>query len=129
MQKAGKAQLKTFAAALTAAEKASIKPINTVGAAAVAKGHSIWEAGPEVTKARLAQEWMSWALPARCETTAKSLKERATLLGAGLRGNATEEPPPAPAAEAPAEAPKDAPPETASAPPPGEADKAPETPK
>ena len=119
MQKAGKTQLKTFQTALTAAEKASLKPINTVGAAAVAKGHSVWEGGPGVTKARLAQEWMSWALPARCETTAKTLKDRATLLGAGFRVNASDDE--APAAPAPTEAPKDAPPETAAAPPPGEA--------
>jgi len=118
MQKVGKAQLKTFQAALTAAEKASLKPINTIGAAAVAKGHSVWEAAPNITKARLAQEWMSWALPARCETTAKTLKERATLLGAGFKVNAEAE---APKAEAPAEAAKDAPPETAAAPPPGDA--------
>jgi hypothetical protein len=100
MQKAGKAQLKQFEAAITAAEKASLKPINTVGAAAVAKGHAVWQAGPEVTKARLAQEWMSWTLPARCETTAKSLKDRATLLGAGLKANAAEDAPPPPAAAA-----------------------------
>ncbi len=118
MQKTGKAQLKQFQAALTAAEKASIKPINTLGAAAVNQGHSVWKAGPEITKARMAQEWMSWTLPARCETTAKALKDRATLLGASLKANA--EPEPAPAAEAPAEAPKDAPAETATAPPPGE---------
>jgi hypothetical protein len=113
MQKAGKAQLKLFQAALTAAEKASLKPINTIGAAAVARGHSVWEAGPSITKARLAQEWMSWALPARCETTAKTLKDRATLLGAGFRVNATEDgspPPPAPTAEAPT--PEAAPPPT-----------------
>jgi hypothetical protein len=118
MQKTGKAQLKQFQAALTAAEKASLRPINTIGAAAVAKGHSVWEAAPTITKARLAQEWMSWALPARCETTAKTLKDRATLLGAGFKVNAAEDD--APKADAPAEAPKDAPPETAAAPPPGE---------
>jgi hypothetical protein len=126
MQKAGKIQLKAFQSALTAAEKASIRPINTVGAAAVAKGHSVWEAGPGVTKARMAQEWMSWALPARCETTATALKERSTLLGASLKANADEETPAA--AAAPAEAPKDAPAETATAPPPGDPPPA-ETPK
>src|SRR6478672_6513572 len=62
MQKAGTRELKQFQAALTAAEKASLKPINTVGAAAVAKGRSVWAPGPNVTKARMAQEWMSWAL-------------------------------------------------------------------
>jgi hypothetical protein len=118
MQKTGKAQLKQFQAALTAAEKASLRPINTIGAAAVAKGHSVWEGGPGVTKARMAQEWMSWALPARCETTAKTLKDRATLLGAGFKVNAEDD---APKAEAPGDAPKDAPAETATAPPPGDA--------
>src|SRR5262249_295436 len=91
MQKEGKAQLKAFQAGLTDAEKASLKPINTLGAQQVAKGHAIWQADAGVTKARLAQEWMSWALPARCESTAKTLKERATLLGAGFKVNATED--------------------------------------
>jgi hypothetical protein len=105
MQKAGTKQLKQFQAALTAAEKASLRPINTVGAAAVQKGRGVWDGGPTITKARLAQEWMSWALPARCETTAKALEERATLLGASFRVNAEPEPPPAAAAPAPANAP------------------------
>ena len=103
MQKAGTKQLKQFQAALTAAEKASLKPINRVGAAAVAQGRSVWDGGPGVTKARLAQEWMSWALPARCETTAKALEERATLLGASFKVNT--EPEPAPTDAAPAETP------------------------
>jgi hypothetical protein len=102
MQKTGRAQLKTLQAALTAAEKASVRPINKIGAEAVNRGHSIWVAGPDVTKARKAQEWMSWTLPARCETTAASLEQRSKLMGASLRANAEPEPAPAPAAEAPA---------------------------
>jgi hypothetical protein len=108
MQKEGRAQLKTFQAALTAAEKASLRPINTVGAAAVQQGRSVWRAGPDVTKARLAQEWMSWALPAKCETTAKTLEARASLLGASFKANAEPEaqaPPPAPEAAPQAEQP------------------------
>lgn len=101
MQKAGRAQLKTFQAAMTAAEKASLKPINIVGGQAVIKGRSIWEVTPDVTPARLAQEWMSWALPARCETVAKDLQARATLLGASFKANDEAEPPPAPDAPAP----------------------------
>jgi len=100
MQKTGRAQLKTFQEALTAAEKASMRPINQVGAEAVKRGHSIWVAGPEVTKARKAQEWMSWTLPARCETTAVALEQRSKLMGASLRANA--EPEPAPEAAVPA---------------------------
>ena len=117
MQKDGRAKLKSFQAALTAAEKASVRPINTIGAGAVRQGRQIWNAGPEVTKARKAQEWMSWALPVRCETVAASLEQKAKLMGATFRVN--EDPPPAPVepatettvapAEPPAEAPKDAP--------------------
>jgi hypothetical protein len=100
MQKGGRAQLKTFQEALTAAEKASMRPINAIGAEAVKRGRSIWVAGPDVSKARKAQEWMSWTLPARCETTAAKLEQRSKLMGASLRAN--EEPAPAaPTAEAP----------------------------
>jgi len=139
MQKEGRAQLKLFQAALTAAEKASLRPINTLGAAAVQKGRSMWLVSPGVTPARLAQEWMSWALPARCETTAKDLQAKATLLGASFKVNdEPEAPPPADAAPAPAppaeallpsSAPAQAPSEppadkpAESAPPPGSADR------
>jgi hypothetical protein len=102
MQKEGRAQLKQFQAALTAAEKASLRPINTVGAQAVTKGAEVWRMSASVTPARLAQEWMSWALPARCETTAKDLKAKATLMGGAFKANDEPDPPPADAAPAPA---------------------------
>jgi hypothetical protein len=54
----------------------------------------------------MAQEWMSWALPARCETVAKDLQAKATLMGASFKVNA--EPDAAPA-DAPPPAPADAP--------------------
>jgi hypothetical protein len=98
MQKDGRKKLTLFQSALTAAEKASVRPINTVGAAAVKQGRSVWNAGPEVTKARKAQEWMSWALPAKCETTAAALEQRSQLAAATLRGAEPE----APKAETPA---------------------------
>jgi hypothetical protein len=103
MQKEGRAKLKLFQAAMTAAEKASVRPINVVGAQAVRKGKDSWSAGPDVTKARMAQEWMSWVLPARCEKVATSLEARSKLMGATLKANAPAEPAPEPAA--PAEAP------------------------
>lgn len=96
----GRKDLARFQAALTAAERASLQPINQVGAAAVRKGRSTWNAGPEITKARKAQEWMSWTLPARCGATADALEARAKLMGASFRVNA--EPEAAPAAEEPA---------------------------
>jgi len=101
MQADGQAKLKLFQSALTAAEKASVRPINTLGGEAVKKGRSIWTAGPEVTKARKAQEWMSWALPAKCETTAKALEQRAALMGSAFKVNAVDEPPAEPSADAP----------------------------
>jgi hypothetical protein len=96
----GRKDLKKFQAALTAAEKASIRPINTAGAAAVAKGHGVWVPPPGTPKARVAQEWMSWTLPARCGTTAELLEKRAVLMGPAFKVNAEPEAPP-PAVEAP----------------------------
>jgi hypothetical protein len=87
LQREGQRQLKVFARAMEAAEKASIKPINARGAAALQKGRSTWAAASNMTKARLAQEWMSWALPARCEPTAVALEKRAKLMGATFQAN------------------------------------------
>jgi hypothetical protein len=111
MQTEGRAQLKTFQTALTAAEKASVRPINTVGAQAVKQGRQIWNASPEITKARRAQEWMSWTLPARCGRVATELEQRSRLMGATLKANvppeasATSEAAPAPAEAPPVEPP------------------------
>ncbi len=103
MQADGRRKLVQFQSALTAAEKASVRPISTVGAEAVKQGRRIWAGGPEVTKARKAQEWMSWVLPAKCETTAATLEQRSLLAGATLRAN-TQPDSTAPAAEEPANA-------------------------
>jgi hypothetical protein len=111
MQKEGRAQLKTFQGALTAAEKASLRPINILGGQAVSKGRDVWKAGPDVTPARLAQAWMSWVLPARCETTAKTLHDKAVLMGASFKVNDEPDAQPSAADAAPAEAaPEAAPP-------------------
>jgi len=104
MQKAGRQQLKTFQSALTAAEKASIRPINVIGAQALQQGRATWTADASVTKARKAQEWMSWVLPARCDSVAANLEAKSKLMGATLRANQPkEEPAAAPPAEAPAD--------------------------
>jgi len=106
MQRDGAKQLKQFQSTLTEAEKASVRPINVIGGAAVRQGRSIWQSGPEVSKARKAQEWMSWSLPARCEVVSANLQARSKLIGATLRANAPKDPPPSATAEpAPAEAP------------------------
>jgi len=98
-QRQGHADLKRFKAALTAAERASLQPINVVGAAAVQRGRAAWTIGPDITKARLAQEWMSWTLPARCPAVADALEKRARLLGASLKVNAAPEDAPTPPTE------------------------------
>lgn len=101
MRRDGQAQLKAFQASLTAAEKASVRPINTIGAQAVRQGRQIWNTGPEVTKARKAQEWMSWALPARCESVSAALEQRSKLMAATLNANQPAGEPPASATDAP----------------------------
>ncbi|HEX6860496.1 MAG TPA: hypothetical protein VF138_09915 [Caulobacteraceae bacterium] len=95
-----KEQLKVFRAAMTAAEKASVKPIQAEGTAAIAQGRSVWAGADTLDKARLAQFWMSWTPPAKCEETAKALTEKATLLGQAIKYNA-EEAAPAEVTEAP----------------------------
>ncbi|MBT9472516.1 MAG: hypothetical protein V4514_23230 [Pseudomonadota bacterium] len=84
MQKQSRQDLKLFARAMEAAERASIKPINTLGGAAVQRGRSGWAAAANLPKARVAQEWMSWSLPARCVPTATRLEKQAKLLGAAF---------------------------------------------
>lgn len=93
-QRQGRADLEQFRKSMTAAEKASLRPLNQVGADAVRRGRATWTPGPGVTKARLAQEWMSWTLPARCQTTARTLEQRAVLMGPAFQANV--EPAPAP---------------------------------
>jgi len=104
-QRQGRKDLGKLQAAMTAAEKASLRPINSVGAAAVAKGHAVWTVTPGVTKAQIAQEWMSWEPPRRCMATADALQKRALLMGPAFKVNAEEEA--APAADAAAPKPSD----------------------
>jgi len=101
MQRQGKKSLASFAKAMEAAEKASLRPLNAQGAVYVQKGRSVWAAASNVSKARLAQEWMSWTLPAACETTAVTLEQRAKLGGAALQVNAEPDPLASPEVPAP----------------------------
>lgn len=92
-QKQARKDLTRFQAALTAAEKASMRPLNAQGAEAVRRGRMVWSSAPDVTKARKAQEWMSWSLPATCGTTADTLLTRSNLMAQALKAN-TEAPAP-----------------------------------
>lgn len=98
----GETDLKTFQAALVAAEKASARPINVQGAEAVRRGRGVWNVAANVSKARLAQEWMSWTLPAACGSAAEQLQKKALLAGPALKANMEPGESPAPAKAPPA---------------------------
>jgi hypothetical protein len=76
--------LKRFAAAMEAAERASPQPIAEHGVAAINMGRSIWDPAKAQPRRQLAHAWLMWGLPNRCESTAKTLKARATLLGQAM---------------------------------------------
>ncbi|MDB5457390.1 MAG: hypothetical protein JWP92_2975 [Caulobacter sp.] len=96
--------LQTYRAAITAAEKASPRPISEYGKAAIAKGRSVWAGSDVANKARLAQVWMSWSPPGDCETRAKTLEAKSNLFGQALNYNAPKAAEPTPEPMAPAEA-------------------------
>lgn len=110
------ANLKLFRRAMQAAEKASPTPIQIQGTAAIKRGRAVWTGARSVPKAQLAQFWMSWSPPSKCEETAKALETRSLLFGQALTYNtkpaaAPAAPPPAPepqAALAESEAPVEA---------------------
>jgi hypothetical protein len=79
--------LKVFASAITAAEKASPRPISEYGGSQVKRGQAVWQGADTVDKARLAQMWMSWSPPGDCEKRAKTLETRSTILGKALNFN------------------------------------------
>lgn len=92
LDKLSERHLALFSRAIEAAEKASPRPINAHGAEALRRGRATWSRAAELPRARLAQEWMSWTLPARCETTAVTLEERARLMGPAFDLSAEIEP-------------------------------------
>ncbi len=120
---AAHAELKVLADAVVAAEKASPNPIAPQGVAAIKLGRSIWTPAEEKTSRELARAWLSWGMPDRCDSTARTLAANSALLGKALNYNnpsATDTPPPPATAEA---APTDA--ATAVAAPPAEVAPAP----
>lgn len=108
--------MKLFARAMQAAEKASLKPINAYGAKAIGQGRAGWAGATTLPRRTVAQQWMGWTLPARCVPTAKTLESRAKLLGATFQANAPTEPEAAPV-EAPAAEPVASPDVAQAAPP------------
>jgi len=80
--------LKRFAAAITAAEKASVHPIGEQGAAAMNQGRMIWRAAEMEPHRKLADAWLFWGIPNRCEKTAAALRARSVLMGQALAKDA-----------------------------------------
>ena len=122
---AARDELKVLAEAVEAAEKASPNPIAPQGVEAIKQGRSIWAPIEAKTRRELARAWLSWAMPDRCDSTARSLTARSALLGQALKYNAapsSEAPPPAAAvakaqqSEAGSTSPPDAPAPAASSP-------------
>ena len=86
---AGKMYLGQFAKAIEAAEKASPRPINTQGAAAIEQGRKMWAEFNTVDKTMQAYSWMNWELPEKCPKVAATLENRAMLMAPALRANQT----------------------------------------
>jgi hypothetical protein len=131
-----RAELEVLAAAVSAAEKASDRPIADIGLASINKGRAIWRPAETKSSRELARAWLSWGLPDKCDSTARNLASRSALLGQALKYNAgqpaetpaappPEEPAPAPAAE-PAPSPAEAAPTPVAEPAPAPAPTAPE---
>jgi hypothetical protein len=100
--------LKRFASAMEAAERASPRPIAPQGAQAIQLGRAMWSQAKMEPSRQLAHAWLMWGSPERCETTAKTLKARATLLGQAMAIGAptVDAAPPAAPVTPPAESPQ-----------------------
>lgn len=100
--KAGEDYLTLYQSALTAAEAAGSP--HARGEEAASQGYRIWSAARASDGKTQMYSYLMWELPGRCETAAKSLKEKSSLFGAAFRKAEAAPAPPDPAA-APADAP------------------------
>jgi hypothetical protein len=69
----GSVAMQRFSDALDAADKAHPGAHDQARQAAIGFGHDAWKGANGADKRTLAQLWMSWELPARCEPTARRL--------------------------------------------------------
>lgn len=97
-QAAGREDVALFTRALQEAEKASSRPINVQGAAAIDQGRKVFAQFNTVEPTWRAYSWMNWELPERCEPTAKALESKSKLLGQALKANSPTPAKPAPSA-------------------------------
>ncbi|MFI4973477.1 MAG: hypothetical protein ACHP84_02935 [Caulobacterales bacterium] len=85
---AARKELKQLANAVTAAEKASPRPIAQRGVQAIHQGEGIWAPAETKSSRELARAWLSWGLPDRCDSVSRDLLARSVLLGRALNANA-----------------------------------------
>jgi hypothetical protein len=69
----GAKDLDMFKSALDAADKAAPGAHDAAREASIGFGRDAWKGADTASDRTLAQLWMSWELPARCETTAQRL--------------------------------------------------------
>jgi hypothetical protein len=84
---AARQELKMIGGAVTAAEKASPRPIASEGVEAMHQGAAIWSVMETKTRRELARSWLVWALPDRCDTVSRDLAAKSVLLGKALSYN------------------------------------------
>jgi hypothetical protein len=84
---AGRMYLTQFSRALEAAEKASPRPINAQGAAAIEQGRKMWAQFNTVDKTMQAYSWMNWELPDKCIKVAGALENKSLLMAPALKAN------------------------------------------
>ena len=80
-------ELKIFASAIEATERASPQVISSQGAVAIRAGQAIWRPAEARTRRELARAWLSWGMPDQCDTNAKALLAKSTVLGKALSYN------------------------------------------
>lgn len=110
--RAARGELKVLAEAVQSAEKASPAAIAPLGVEAIKAGRAVWAPAESKTRRELARAWLSWAMPDRCDSTARSLAANSALLGQALKYNNAAATPPPPSAA------MERPPAQAAAPPP-----------
>jgi hypothetical protein len=84
---AARQELKMIGGAVTAAEKASPRPIAPEGVEAMHQGAAIWSVMETKTRRELARAWLVWALPDRCDSVSRDLAAKSLLLGKALSYN------------------------------------------
>jgi hypothetical protein len=106
---AGRDYLALYSRALIAAERASPNNIHERGVQADTQGYKMWAPAQAMDEKNRMWAWLTWELPARCETAAKRLEERSSLFAETFRRGGPAEPAAkvnTAVADAPADAPK-----------------------